>query len=79
MRASANLLKEDIMLSARNQFMGKVKSVKKGSVMAEVIVNVGELEFVSLISAHSTEAMGLKPGDSVTIVVKATEVMVAKP
>ncbi len=67
------------MLSARNQFRGKVKSVKKGAVMAEVIVNVGELEFVSLITAHSTEAMALKTGDDVTVIVKATEVMVAKP
>jgi molybdopterin-binding protein len=67
------------MLSARNQFQGKVKAVKKRAVMAEVIVNVGELEFVSLISVHSTDAMALKKGDDVTVIVKATEVMVAKP
>ena len=67
------------MLSARNQFKGKVISVKKGAVMAEVLVGVGELEFVSLISVHSAESLGLKKGDKVTVVVKATEVMVAKP
>ncbi len=39
------------MLSARNQFKGTVKSIKLGSVMAEVIVAVGELEFVAAITA----------------------------
>ena len=67
------------MLSARNQFKGKVKAIKLGVVMAEVMVAVGDLEFVSLISVHSVESLGLKVGDSVTVVVKATEVMVAKP
>ena len=66
------------MLSARNQFKGTVKSVKLGQVMAEVVVSVGELEIVSLISRASAEAMGLKIGDEVTALVKATEVMVGK-
>ena len=66
------------MLSARNQFKGTVKSVKSGQVMTEVIVSVGELEVVSLISCASAEKLGLKVGDKVTAVIKATEVMVAK-
>ena len=66
------------MLSARNQFKGTVKSVKMGQVMAEVILAVGEIEVVSLISRVSAERMGLKVGDKVTAVVKATEVMVDK-
>jgi molybdopterin-binding protein len=66
------------VLSARNQFKGTVKSVKMGQVMAEVILAVGEIEVVSLISRVSAERMGLKVGDKVTAVVKATEVMVDK-
>ena len=66
------------MLSARNQFKGTVKSVKLGNVMAEVVVSVGDLEFVSLISRTSAEQLGLKAGDNVTAIVKSTEVMVAK-
>jgi molybdopterin-binding protein len=38
------------MLSARNQFPGKVKAVKLGNVAAEVVVTVGEMEVVSLIA-----------------------------
>jgi len=66
------------MLSARNQFEGKVKSVKLGTVMAEVVVTVGNLEFVSAITRTSAETLQLKVGDTVKAVVKATEVMVAK-
>ncbi len=66
------------MLSARNQFKGTVKSIKLDSVMAEVVVAVGELEFVAAITRGSTEGLKLKVGDEVYAVVKATEVMVAK-
>lgn len=66
------------MLSARNQFKGKITSITLGSVMAEVVVAVGENEFVAAITRGSVESMGLKVGDEVKAVVKATEVMVAK-
>jgi molybdopterin-binding protein len=66
------------MLSARNQLNGTIKSVKLGEVMAEVVITVGDAELVSLISRGSTEKMRLKPGDKVTAIIKATEVMVEK-
>lgn len=64
------------MLSARNQFKGVVKAVTLGQVMAEVVVDVAGLEFVSLISKASAEKMDLAKGKEVKVVVKATEVMV---
>jgi molybdopterin-binding protein len=66
------------MLSARNQFKGKIKSVKLGAVMAEVVVAVGDLEIVSAITRGSVDQMGLKAGDEVVAVIKSTEVMVQK-
>jgi molybdopterin-binding protein len=66
------------MISARNQFKGKIKSIKLGTVMAEIVVDTGALEIVSIISRASAEAMKLKVGDTVTAIVKSTEVMVAK-
>ena len=66
------------MLSARNQFAGTIKSVKLGNVMAEVVVTVGSLEFVSAITRTSAETIGLKTGDNVRVVVKSTEVMIDK-
>ncbi len=66
------------MLSARNQFKGTVKSIKLGNMMAEVVVAVGNFEVVAAITRGSVEAMNVKVGDTVTAVIKATEVMVAK-
>ena len=66
------------MLSARNQFAGSVKSVKLGNVMAEVVISVGNLEFVSAITRTSAETMGLKEGDQVKAVIKSTEILVDK-
>jgi len=66
------------MLSARNQFPGTIKSIKLGNVMAEVVVTAGNLEFVAAITRGSADAMALKPGDTVRVVVKSTEVMIDK-
>ena len=66
------------MISARNQLPGTIKSITLGAVMAEVVMDVGGAEVVAAITRNSVEAMGLKEGDSVKAVVKATEVMVQK-
>jgi len=47
-------------------------------VMAEVVVQVGELEMISLISRESARRMELKVGDEVTTVIKSTEVIIGK-
>ncbi len=66
------------MLSARNQFSGTVKDVKLGNIMAEVVVSVGSLEISAAITRGSAERLGLKPGDNVKAVIKATDVMIDK-
>jgi len=66
------------MLSARNQFQGTVKSVKKGVVTAEVVLKAGDMEIVSVITLGSVEKLGLKEGDTATAIIKATEVMISK-
>ncbi|MER3481701.1 MAG: molybdenum-pterin-binding protein [Meiothermus sp.] len=66
-------------LSAHNQLPGKVKSVKLGNVMAEVVVDVAGHEVVSAITRVSAEGLGLKEGMEVLVVIKSTEVMIAKP
>jgi molybdate transport system regulatory protein len=65
-------------LTTRNQLDGKVTSVIKGNVMAEVKVDVHGEEFIAAVTRHSVERLGLSEGDSVTVLVKATEVMLAK-
>lgn len=65
-------------LSARNQLPGTVKSVVLGAVMAEIVVDVGGHEMVSVITRHSAESLDIKAGDDLTVVIKATAVMLEK-
>jgi molybdate transport system regulatory protein len=65
-------------ISARNQLKGRVKEVVLGTVMAEVVVDVSGQELASAITRRSAEALGLKAGDSVTVIIKATEVIIGK-
>ncbi len=65
-------------LSARNNLRGTIKSVKVEGVMAEVVVDIGGQEVVSTITASSAQRLGLKQGDQVYAVIKATEVMIGK-
>jgi molybdopterin-binding protein len=65
-------------LSARNQLEGKVKSLSIGTIMAEVTVDVGGHDIVAAITRSSVERLALSEGDDVTVVIKATEVMLAR-
>jgi molybdopterin-binding protein len=65
-------------LSARNQLPGTIVSTKLGNIMAEIVVEVEASAVVAAITRGSAEALDLKPGDKVKIVVKSTEVMIAK-
>lgn len=65
--------------SARNQLQGKVVSVKLGSIMAEVTVELPDgQQIVSAITRSSAESLELKEGESVTAIIKSTEVMIGK-
>jgi molybdopterin-binding protein len=65
-------------LSARNQLKGTIRSVKQGSVMAEITVEIEPGTVVAAITDSARDALELKQGDQVTVVVKSTEVMIGK-
>jgi len=65
-------------LSARNQLPGVVEELQLGGVMAHVVIKVGDNLVESVITRRSAEAMGLKKGDAVKVVIKSTEVMLQK-
>lgn len=65
-------------LSARNQFAGKIVSIKIGAVMAEVTIDIGGgHQIVSLISGSSAKRLKLKKGSPAVAVIKATEVIIS--
>ena len=68
-----------MQLSARNQLKGKVKSIKRGGIMSEVVVTLdkGGEEVVAAITLSSVDRLKLKEGSTVSVVIKSTEVMLA--
>ena len=68
-----------MQLSARNQLRGRIASVKLGSIMAQVSIDIGGGNtLTSVITRASAEEMGLDVDQEVTAVIKSTEIMVAK-
>ena len=65
-------------LSARNQLRGAVQNVKSGAVMAEITVNVEAGTVIAAITDASRERLKLHEGDQISVIIKATEVMIAK-
>jgi len=65
-------------LSVRNHLKGEITEVILGTVTALITVKVGDNVVESVITKRSAEEMGLKKGDKVTAVIKATEVMIQK-
>jgi molybdopterin-binding protein len=65
-------------LSARNRLTGKVVELQLGGVMAHVVVRAGKNLIESVITKRSAVEMKLKVGDTVSAVIKSTEVMLEK-
>jgi molybdopterin-binding protein len=65
-------------ISARNQIKGTVVEVKKGATTSHVRVDIGNGQIVtSSITNESVDELGIKANDKVTVVVKASDVMIA--
>jgi len=66
-------------ISARNVFEGKVQSVTKGAVNAEVTLALtGGEHLVSVITNSSIDSLGLVEGKTAYAIIKANEVIVGK-
>jgi molybdopterin-binding protein len=63
-------------LSARNQLRGTVVAVRSSGVLCEVVMRIGDgQEITSVITSRSADQLGLRRGQPVVAVIKATEVM----
>lgn len=66
-------------LSARNQFAGTIVSVTTGAVNATLKVDIGGGNIVtSSITNEAIADLSLAEGDAVTVIVKASDVMIGK-
>ena len=65
------------MLSARNVLVGEVARVQDGAVNSEVEIRLlGGTAVVASITKQSVKTLGLKAGDQVSAIVKASNVMI---
>jgi len=68
----------EMRTSARNQFWGKVASIKKGAVNSEVALSLGGNDrIVATITNGSVESLGLAEGKDACALIKATFVVLA--
>jgi molybdopterin-binding protein len=66
-------------VSARNRFSGTVREVKVEGLMAQVEVVVTEpAVLTAIVTADSIKELGVKRGDPIVAVIKATSVMVER-
>jgi molybdopterin-binding protein len=64
-------------ISARNVLRGTVRDLRKDSVAAQIQVDIGGGNVVtSTITADSAERLALEPGKAVSVIIKASDVMI---
>ncbi len=66
-------------ISGRNQLSGSVVEVTVDGLLAKVVLAVGEQRVTAIITSDAVRELALKPGDSAVALIKATEVMIARP
>jgi len=65
---------------ARNQISAKVTSIQRGDVMSLIKFSVTTpTEMASVITTESVDALDLKIGDEVQLIIKAVHVLPVKP
>ena len=64
-------------LSARNQLQGTVTEINRGEAIANVAVDVAGQRLVASITVEAVQELGISPGSEVTVIVKASDVMLA--
>lgn len=66
-------------ISARNQIAGTVTAITPGAVNGTVKVDIGNGTIVTAsITEEAIGDLGLAPGDAVTVIVKASDVLIGK-
>ncbi|MEH3123510.1 MAG: TOBE domain-containing protein [Sphingomonas phyllosphaerae] len=66
-------------LSARNQISGTIVSITPGAVNGSIKVDIGGGNIVTAsITEEAIAELGLAEGETVTVIVKASDVMIGK-
>ncbi len=63
-------------VSGRNQFIGKVVSIRVEGLLAEVVLSIADMRITSIITATAVHELQLKKGDTAAALIKSTDVMI---
>jgi molybdopterin-binding protein len=66
-----------VKISARNQLPGRVTGVTQGEAIANVEIDVAGHRLVSSITVEAVRDLGIATGSEVTVVIKASDVLLA--
>lgn len=65
-------------ISARNQFPGKIKSIRAGAVNDEIVISIApDQDIVAIITESSTQNLRLTEGADVFALIKASSIVLA--
>jgi molybdopterin-binding protein len=62
----------------RNQLRGKVKSIVRDKIVSEVTVGTAAGDVAAVVTTSSLRTLKLKKGDLVSVLIKATNVSLAR-
>jgi molybdopterin-binding protein len=65
-------------VSGRNQLAGKVVSIRVEGLLAEVVLEVGDISVTAIITANAVKELQLKKGDTAAALIKSTDVMIER-
>ncbi|CAM2902837.1 TOBE domain-containing protein [Acinetobacter celticus] len=65
-------------INVRNQIKGTIQEIVKGDVVSEVDVVTASGVFTSVITTRSVEELDLQVGSQVIVLIKSTDVSLAK-
>jgi molybdopterin-binding protein len=65
-------------IRALNHIKATIQEIQRGEVLTHVVARLGNEVIEALITRTSADAMQLKVGDTITVTIKATDVMLAR-
>lgn len=80
-KSNSVLLTTDFSLniSARNKLQGTISDISMGEINCEVLIDIGNGDTItSVITKNATGNLDLKVGDSVSAIIKSSDVMIGK-
>jgi molybdopterin-binding protein len=65
-------------ISGRNQLLGNVVEVRTEGLLAQIKLSIGGQRITAIITAEGARELGLRKGETVAALIKATEVMILR-